>query len=92
MDAWDRVLSIGKTAWHAVVHLHGLLQGAGVAGCVLAVAAGLQMARWGLRLTADDWKPAPPARRARALGPLLQACGAAVCAIAMVALVRQLVR
>lgn len=93
MDAWKCLLGVGEAAWRAVVVLYGLVHGLGMPGCMLAVGASLQLARWGLRLTAlESEQLEVPARRSRALGRLLQACGAAFCAIAMVALVRQLVR
>ena len=93
MDAWNRALGVADAAWQGVVILYGLVLGLGMPGCMLAVAAGLQVARWGLRLAAEDeWEPDAAARMARALGQLLQAFGSAFCAIAMVALVRQLVR
>jgi len=93
MDAWKSLRGVGEAAWHGVVGLYQLVHGLGMPGCLVAVAAGLQLARWGLCLTEDDGgQVEAPARRSRALGQLLQACGSAFCAIAMVALVRQLVR
>ncbi|WP_139237482.1 hypothetical protein [Variovorax sp. OV329] len=87
-------MKLADAAWHEVVVVYTLVRALGVAGCALGVAAGLQVARWGLYLTTDepDETAARPRARRAALGQLLQVCGSAFCAIAMVALVRQLVR
>ena len=94
MDAWDCVLFVGYCAWRYLGRFYGLLRGQGMGGCMLAVVAGWQINRWGLRLTAHEPPLCGHPGRGRAghlFGQLLQVGGTFLTAIAAVALVRSMV-
>ena len=93
MDAWDCVLLAGHCAWRYLGHFYGLLRSQGMAGCLLAIALGWELNRWGLCLTAPE--PSLPrrchGRAGRFAGQLLRVGGTGLTAVAAVALVRSMV-
>ena len=92
MDAWHWAVSACEAAWRCVSFLYEAVRALGTLGCMLVVAAGLQLGRWGLRLTDQETALPVSMRRSQAPGRLLQVCGALLCAIASVALARHMVR
>jgi len=92
MDAWHWALNACEAAWRCASFFYEAVRALGMLGSMLAVATGLQMGRWGLRMTQQEDAPTVPTRTSQRLGCLLQVCGALLCAVASVAVVRHMVR